>query len=57
MSEWVTVSVGGVTLVPKESDLYDTYLKIADIMLYDAKRFGRNMVVWSDANKEQWREK
>ena len=57
VSEWVTVSVGGVTLVPKESDLYDTYLKIADIMLYDAKRFGKNMVVWSDEKKKQGREK
>ena len=56
-AEWVTVSIGGVTLLPKDGDSYDTYLKIADTMLYDAKRFGRNMVVWSDAGQEQWREK
>lgn len=57
VSPWVTVSVGGVSLVPKAGELYDTYLKLADAMLYDAKRFGRNMVVWSNEGKEQWREK
>ncbi len=56
-SPWVTVSVGGITLVPKAGDDYNTYLKLADAMLYDAKRFGRNQVVWSNAGKEQWREK
>ena len=53
---WVTVSVGGVTVVPKDSDSYDTYLQIADTMLYDAKRFGRNQVVWSNEHMEQLRE-
>ena len=37
-SPWVTVSVGGVTVRPRYGDSYDTYLKIADTMLYDAKR-------------------
>ena len=54
---WITVSVGGVTVVPKSGDVYDTYLKIADSMLYTAKKSGRNMVVWSDGGKEQWRER
>ncbi|MDE7245324.1 MAG: diguanylate cyclase [Oscillospiraceae bacterium] len=57
VSQWVTVSVGGVTHIPTAEDSFDTYLKIADTMLYDAKRFGRNQVVWSNANKETWREK
>ena len=57
VSPWVTVSVGGITLVPKAGDDYGTYLKLADAMLYDAKRFGRNQVVWSNAGKEQWLEK
>lgn len=57
VGDWVTVSIGGVTHCPTGDDSYDTYLKIADTMLYDAKRFGRNMVVWSNANKEVWRER
>ena len=57
VSQWVTVSIGGVTLRPKDTDAYDTYLKIADSMLYNAKRGGRNMVVWSDSGREQWRER
>ncbi len=57
VNPWVTVSIGGVTLLPKPGDDYNTYLKLADTMLYDAKRFGRNQVVWSNSGKEQWREK
>ena len=57
VSPWVTVSVGGVTIIPQNSDSYDTYLQIADTMLYDAKRFGRNQVVWSNEHMEQLREK
>ncbi len=56
-SGWVTVSIGGVTVSPQSGDDYSTYLMIADAMLYDAKRFGRNMVVWSNGKSEQWREK
>ncbi len=56
VSPWVTVSIGGVTVIPKSDDSYDTYLQIADTMLYDAKRFGRNQVVWSNEHMEQLRE-
>ncbi len=56
VAPWVTVSVGGVTVIPKEGDSYDTYLQIADTMLYDAKRFGRNQVVWTSEHMEQLRE-
>lgn len=54
---WVTVSIGGITVKPKTGDTYQTYLKIADTMLYDAKRFGRNRVIWCNENMEQWRER
>ncbi len=56
VSKWVTISMGGVTLIPKEGDVYDNYLKIADEMLYKAKESGRNTVVWSDSGKEEWHE-
>ncbi len=53
--KWVTVSIGGVTVIPQSESVYDSYLEIADTMLYDAKRFGRNRVVWADENvKHQW---
>lgn len=52
-SQWVTVSIGGVTVVPRVEDSYDTYLKLADTMLYDAKRFGRNRVVWSNSRGKE----
>ncbi len=57
VSPWLTISAGGITLHPKEGDSYDTCLKLADTMLYDAKRFGRNRVVWANQSGEQWREK
>lgn len=57
VGKYVTVSIGGVTLTPKAGDNYETYLKLADTMLYDAKRLGRNQVVWSNGGKEQWFEK
>lgn len=57
VGEWVTVSVGGITVQPKNGDSFDACLKTADEMLYEAKHRGRNMVVWSDANRETWAEK
>ena len=56
VSDWVTVSAGGVTCTPQPGTSFDTYLKIADTMLYDAKRLGRNRVVWNH-NGEAWMEK
>lgn len=57
IAPWVTVSIGGVTVTPKSSDDFRTYLNIADTMLYDAKRFGRNQVVWCGDAMKQLREK
>ena len=57
VSPWVTISVGGVTLTPKPGDKLENYLKLADAMLYDAKRWGRNQVVWFNEKQRQLREK
>ena len=53
VSEWVTVSIGGVTVVPERNRSFDSYLKIADTMLYDAKKRSRNTVVWADERMKQ----
>lgn len=57
ISEWVTVSIGGVTLSPREGDSYSETLKRADEMLYIAKEQGRNRVVWLNEKGQQWQEK
>ncbi len=57
VSEWVTISIGGVTIIPQAGSSYTSYLKVADTMLYDAKNFGRNRVVWADEKMRQLCEK
>ena len=56
-AQWVTVSVGGITVVPPLDRNYAFFLQIADTMLYDAKRHGRNQVVWADEQLKQMWEK
>ena len=55
VSRWVTVSIGGVTVVPKLNENYDTYFHIAESMLSDAKKSGRAQIVWTDEKEEQLR--
>lgn len=57
VSEWVTVSIGGVTVVPPVGGDYAFFLRLADTMLYDAKGHGRNQVVWANEKMKQIFEK
>lgn len=57
VSPWVTVSIGGVTVIPEKESDYAFYLNVADEMLYNAKKGGRNRVVWADEKLTQMREK
>lgn len=55
-SGWVSVSIGGVTVVPSMEDSYEAYFKIAQDLLSKAKEEGRNQIVWMNENGEQLRE-
>ena len=56
ISPWVTISIGGVTTIPRADTSYESFLSIADTMLYSAKKSGRNRVVWANEAMEQWHE-
>lgn len=44
----LTVSIGGVTVVPARHQHYQDSVQIVDQMLYRAKESGRNTVVWAE---------
>jgi diguanylate cyclase (GGDEF)-like protein len=48
VSEFMTVSIGVVTLVPKATESINTFMKTADKYLYKAKELGRNQIVLAD---------
>lgn len=45
-SPYVTVSMGGYTLVPTEDDTKETFIERADEILYLSKKSGRNRLLW-----------
>lgn len=45
----LTVSIGGVTVVPQTEMELEDCVKTADEMLYRAKNSGKNQVLWSEA--------
>ncbi|OEU69886.1 MAG: diguanylate cyclase response regulator [Desulfovibrio sp. S3730MH75] len=47
-AQYLTVSIGGVTVTPSISSKPLDMTVGADSMLYEAKRRGRNMVLWTD---------
>ncbi|MEW6164718.1 MAG: diguanylate cyclase [Pseudomonadota bacterium] len=46
VAPYVTISIGGATLVPAIADPPPDFFCSADSHLYDAKRAGRNKVIW-----------
>ncbi len=42
----VTISIGGGTVIPSNRDSLNSFIVLADKMLYKAKNNGRNQVVW-----------
>jgi diguanylate cyclase (GGDEF)-like protein len=44
---WVTISVGGATVIPSENEIDSEFFCRADSRLYDAKHAGRNRVCWA----------
>lgn len=49
VAPWVTVSVGGMTLIPSNGTVAPHFFLEADAALYTAKAEGRNRVVWHPA--------
>lgn len=47
-SEYISVSIGGITLIPDKSIDYLDFVNSADEMLYQAKKNGRNQFVWTN---------
>lgn len=52
-ADWLTISIGGATQVPGNEDAEAVFFAHADASLYQAKRSGRNRVVWAAAPGQQ----
>jgi diguanylate cyclase (GGDEF)-like protein len=44
----VSISIGGVTDIPDNGEEFHDFEEIADKMLYEAKAYGRNTIVWNE---------
>lgn len=49
----ITISIGGVTVIPEMGDSYDACFEIAEKMLAEAKNAGRNRVMWINEEGKQ----
>lgn len=47
VAPWITISLGGATMTPENSQEEQTLFGIADTFLYQAKHDGRNRVAWA----------
>ena len=43
---WLTISLGGYSLIPEQSDNQQALIEKADALMYTAKKNGGNQVVW-----------
>ncbi|BCS94995.1 hypothetical protein DSLASN_06270 [Desulfoluna limicola] len=48
VSQWLTVSIGGATVVPSQNESKRLLFDTADTMLYTAKENGRRQALWHD---------
>ena len=46
--EWLTVSIGVATMIPKEDQVQSDLIRLADKRLYKAKQQGKNRVIAKD---------
>ena len=46
VSPWVTISLGGKTVIPEGATADPEFFRSADAALYIAKATGRNKLVW-----------